>query len=115
MRVEVISHDTTRLLGEVADLRDEMNLRFEEVNQRFEEVNARFEEFDSKLSETRDAMLKEIRDGHATLLSAMCRVAGRTHSRKLTSSNPSPRCLAALNPWVRAASTLARSSSLAGR
>ena len=64
VRTEVISHDTTRLLGEVADLREEMNLRFEEVNQRFEE-------FDGKLAETRDAMLKEIRDGHATLLSAI--------------------------------------------
>lgn len=77
VRTEVISHDTTRLLGEVADLREEMNLRFEEVNQRFEEVNQRFEEFDGKLAETRDAMLKEIRDGHATLLSAIMQL-GKT-------------------------------------
>lgn len=68
VRVEVISHDTTKLLREVADLRDEMNQRFEDMETRFDGLEARVE---GRLAETRDAILKEVRDGHATLLSAV--------------------------------------------
>lgn len=68
VRVEVISHDTTKLLREVADLRDEMNQRFEDMETRFDGLEARVE---GRIAETRDAILKEVRDGHATLLSAV--------------------------------------------
>ncbi|MDX2014083.1 MAG: hypothetical protein SFW67_28050, partial [Myxococcaceae bacterium] len=68
VRVEVISHDTTRLLRELADLREDVGALREEMNQRFEDMETRF---DGKLAETRDAILKEVRDGHATLLSAI--------------------------------------------
>jgi uncharacterized protein YoxC len=65
VRVEVISHDTTKLLREVADLREEMNQRFEDMETRF----------DGKLAATQEAILKEVRDGHATLLSAILQLA----------------------------------------
>ena len=72
VRVEVISHDTTRLLREVADLREDVGGLRQEMNQRFEDMETRF---DGKLAATQEAILKEVRDGHATLLSAILQLA----------------------------------------
>ncbi len=57
VRVEVISHDTTRLTRDVAEIREEMNERFDAV--------------DRELAKTREEILKVVNDGHAALLSAI--------------------------------------------
>ena len=64
VRVEVISHDTTKLLREVADLREEMNHRFEDMETRFNGLEVRVE---GRIAETRDAIVKEVHDGRTTL------------------------------------------------
>ncbi|MCU0701666.1 MAG: hypothetical protein MUC96_34595 [Myxococcaceae bacterium] len=74
VRVEVISHDTTRLLREVADLREDIGGLRDELHQHFEAMEARFDE---KLAAMREALLKEVRDGHATLLSAILQLGTR--------------------------------------
>ncbi len=53
VRLEVISFDTSRLLRDVAEIREEMNERFDAVDARFERLE------------------KQIADGNAALLSAV--------------------------------------------
>lgn len=60
VRLEVISHDTTRLTRAAAEIREEMNERFDAIDARFESVDARFERLE-----------KQISDGNAALLSAV--------------------------------------------
>ncbi len=66
VRLEVISHDTSRLLQDSARLREEMNELREEVNERFASVDARFERLE-----------KLIADGNAALLSAVLQLGKR--------------------------------------
>ncbi len=72
VRVEVISHDTTRLLRDTAEIREEMNELREEMNERFESVATRAE-----LAATREEILKAVHDGHAALLSAIIQLGKR--------------------------------------
>jgi uncharacterized membrane protein YccC len=74
VRVEVISHDTTRLLREMADLREAIGGLRDQGDQHFEAMETRFDE---KLAATREAILTEVRDGHATLLSAILQLGTR--------------------------------------
>lgn len=67
VRVEVISHDTTRILREMADLREEVDARFDAVDARFDAVDARFESVDARF----ERLEKQIADGNAALLSAV--------------------------------------------
>lgn len=70
VRVEVISHDTTRLTRDVAEIREEMN-------ERFDAVDARFDAADRELAKTREEILKVVNDGHAALLSAIMQFGKR--------------------------------------
>lgn len=73
IRVEVISHDTTRILREVADLREEVNERFEGVEERFVGVDQQFDAVNQRF----DKLEKQIADGNAALLSAILKLAKR--------------------------------------
>lgn len=84
VRVEVISHDTTRILREMADLREEVSERFDAVDARFDAVDARFKTVDGRLgslerelTQTREEILKVVNDGHAALLSAIMQLGKR--------------------------------------
>lgn len=59
VRVEVISHDTTRILREMADLREEVS------------------ELGEELANTRTEILKVVADGHTALLSAIMQLGKR--------------------------------------
>ncbi len=70
VRVEVISHDTTRLTRDVAEIREEMNERFDAVDGRFDAVHG-------ELAKTREEILNVVNDGHAALLSAIMELGKR--------------------------------------
>jgi hypothetical protein len=67
VRVEVISHDTTHLLQEVAAIREEMVTRAE----LHEALGAVREGLHGELRETRDEILRVIEEKHTVLLSAI--------------------------------------------
>lgn len=70
VRVEVISHDTTRLTRDVAEIREEMN-------ERFETVDGQLGSLGRELAKTREEILKVVNDGHAALLSAIMQLGER--------------------------------------
>lgn len=70
VRVEVISHDTTRLTRDVAEIREEMN-------ERFETVDGQLGSLGRELAKTREEILKVINDGHAALLCAIMQLGKR--------------------------------------
>lgn len=70
VRVEVISHDTTRLTRDVAEIREEMN-------ERFETVDGQLGSLGRELAKTREEILKVVNDGHAALLSAIMQLGKR--------------------------------------
>lgn len=77
VRVEVISHDTTRILREMADLREEVSERFDAVDARFKTVDGRLGSLERELTQTREEILKVVNDGHTALLSAIMQLGKR--------------------------------------
>lgn len=78
MRAEVISHDTTRLLSDVADvaealveLRDELTAHRQETRERFSRLEAELASTREEVTLTRTEILRVIDDKHAVLLSAI--------------------------------------------
>ncbi len=63
VRLEVISHDTTRLTRDVAEIREEMSERFSAL--------------EHELTQTREDILKVVNDGHTALLSAIMQLGKR--------------------------------------
>lgn len=63
VRAEVISHDTTRLTRDVAEVHEEMSGRFDAVER--------------ELTKMREEILKVVNDGHAALFSAIMQLGKR--------------------------------------
>jgi predicted nucleic acid-binding Zn-ribbon protein len=78
IRVEVISHDTSRLLHEMADLREDMaefRGEFEELRADFEELREEFRTFRADVETRFERLEKTVVDGNAALKSAILSLA----------------------------------------
>jgi predicted nucleic acid-binding Zn-ribbon protein len=74
IRVEVISHDTSRILHELADLREDMaefRGEFEELRADFEELREEFKTFRADVETRFERLEKTVVDGNAALMSAI--------------------------------------------
>ncbi len=70
IRAEVLSEVVTELTRQLADLREEMNARFDAVDSRFDAVDSRFAVVDDRLSR----LEKLVMDGNAALMSAILKL-----------------------------------------
>ena len=57
-----------RIDGEIADLRAEMNARFDQMNARFEQMDARFEQMNARMDQRFDALGQRFESLYRTLL-----------------------------------------------
>jgi chromosome segregation ATPase len=71
IRVEVISHDTSRLLHELADLREDVA----EFREEFEELREEFNTFRADVETRFERLEKTVVDGNAALMSAILSLA----------------------------------------
>ena len=78
IRVEVISHDTSRLLHELADLREdvaEFREEFEELRGELQELRDEFNTFRADVETRFERLEKTVVDGNAALMSAILSLA----------------------------------------
>ena len=77
IRAEVLSEVVTELTRQLADLREEMNARFDAVDSRFDAVDSRFDAVDSRFAGVDDRLSrleKLVMDGNAALMSAILKL-----------------------------------------
>jgi uncharacterized coiled-coil DUF342 family protein len=90
-KVDSFDRLATLIVGEIQDLREEINERFEKVDQQFEKVDQRFEKVDQELVNIKIEMrngfdeTKKIIDRHDTRISALeYKSFGASDSQKIS-------------------------------
>jgi predicted nuclease with TOPRIM domain len=74
IRMEVITYDLHSLRMQVADLADNVDVRFERLEERMD----RLEERMGRLEERMDRLEKTVVDGNAAIMSALLKMAPRS-------------------------------------